>query len=74
MTLNPMCCGSHCRSATGLVRVYPLGGGANLVLCKGCWDWENKYRLGRGYETGNRGAFPTVNWEAAEVYGGEESK
>jgi hypothetical protein len=86
MSLNPMCCGSHCRSEKGPVKVYPLGGGANLILCRACWEWENSYRRGRGFETGStitgkttspnniENKFPTVNWGTAEVYGEEESE
>lgn len=76
MSLNPMCCGSHCRRETGPVKVYPLGGGANLILCRDCWEWENSYRRGRGFKTGNNieNNFPTVNWDSAEVYGAEESE
>lgn len=40
---NPNCDGGRCKSATGEVRVYPLGGGGNLILCATCWAYENRY-------------------------------
>ncbi len=68
-THNPNCDGSHCESETGEVRVYPLGGGANVILCLACWACENRYRYERGRETGRPSDWPQVNWNAAEVYG-----
>ena len=66
---NPNCSGSHCRSETGPVRVYALGGGGNLILCRACWQHENDYRRQRGRDTGAPENFPVLNWEAAETYG-----
>lgn len=65
---NPNCDGSHCRCATGEVRLYPLGGGANLILCLACWAHENRYRYERGKETRNMETWPQLNWFEAEVY------
>ena len=45
--INPNCCGDHCTERDGEVRVYPLGGGANLILCLACWAHENRYRYDR---------------------------
>lgn len=47
MAQNPNCCGGNCCTDHGEVRVYPLGGGANLILCKCCWAHENRYRYER---------------------------
>lgn len=66
---NVNCDGSFCASNTGQVRVYPLGGGANLILCRACWEHENRYRAQRGRDTGAKDNWPTVEWEHAEVYG-----
>jgi hypothetical protein len=68
---NNNCDGSHCREATGQVRLYPLGGGGNLILCHACWAHENRYRYERGREMKAPENFPQQNWEAAEVYGAE---
>jgi hypothetical protein len=69
-TQNPNCCGSHCCSETGEVRIYPLGGGGNLILCLACWAHENRYRLERGRETREPTNWPTVEWATAEIYQG----
>jgi len=69
MTHNPNCDGSHCRHETGQVRVYPLGGGGNLILCAACWAHENQYRYERGRETKAPENWPQVDWATAEVYG-----
>jgi hypothetical protein len=66
---NPNCDGGHCRSNTGQVRVYALGGGANLILCSACWEHENKYRRERGRETGAPENWPVLDWKLAEPYG-----
>jgi hypothetical protein len=69
---NNNCDGLHCASATGEVRVYPLGGGGNLILCRACAAHENRYRYQRGRETGAPENFPPVNWFACEVYAKEQ--
>jgi len=65
---NWNCCGEHCNDPAGQVRVYPLGGGANLVLCMACAAHENRYRQHRAKETGRPEDWPQVNWFACEVY------
>lgn len=70
-THNPNCDGDHCRSATGEVRVYPIGGAGNAILCRACFAAENRYRYERGRETGEPENWPQVAWETAKVYGVE---
>lgn len=84
---NPNCCGNVCTSSDSEVRVYPLGGGANLILCLTCWVHENMYRHERALmsiafqiltrQTPNyKEAFekwPMQNWDEAEIYGKGES-
>jgi hypothetical protein len=65
--INPNCCGDHCRN-NGEVRVYPLGGGANLILCHACWAHENRYRFNRGREMKRPQDWPQLDWAKAEVY------
>lgn len=62
---NPMCCGGTCLHSHGPVKVYPLGSGANLILCRACWHHENEYRRQRG---DNRADWPIHNWNDAEEY------
>jgi|SRR3954465_11458005 hypothetical protein len=45
--VNPSCDGSHCVDSKGEVRIYSLGAGGNLHLCRACWAHENWYRKGR---------------------------
>ena len=68
MPHNPYCDGSNCRTSGGEVRVYPLGGGGNLILCAACFNAENRYRRERGRETGEPSNWPEVSWETAEHY------
>jgi len=78
--INVNCCGSKCRDPHGEVRVYPLGGGANLILCHACWTHENSYRrmrqrnymLGSPYHVDDSKRaeenWPQHNWDEAEKY------
>jgi hypothetical protein len=70
MNLNPMCDGNRCQHSSGEVRVYPLGGGGNLILCRACWDYENGFRAQRARETQAPDNWPQVEWKSSEVYGG----
>jgi hypothetical protein len=70
MNKNVNCCGDHCTNPQGEVRVYPLGGGGNLILCHSCWANENRYRYNRGVETKNPGNWPQLDWAKAETYSG----
>jgi hypothetical protein len=68
---NPNCDGEHC-VADSEVRVYPLGGGANLILCRSCFAHENAYRRQRAAQTARALDWPLVEWETAERYPREE--
>jgi hypothetical protein len=50
------------------VRVYPLGGGANLILCRSCFTHENSYRAERGKFYGQVDEFPQVDCDTANPY------
>jgi hypothetical protein len=68
MTHNPNCDGDHCREATGEVRLYPIGGGGNAILCLACWAHENRFRYQRGRDTGAPANWPQLNWFDAKIY------
>lgn len=68
MAHNPNCDGSHCVSATGPVRLYPLGGSANLIVCIACCAHENRYRAERGRETGAPENWPVLQWASLKPY------
>lgn len=70
MPHNPNCDGSHCQHAAGEVRVFPLGGGGNLILCAACFAHENAYRRQRGRETREPENWPAVDWSTATTYPG----
>ena len=55
----------------GKVKLYPLGGGANLILCHSCWHRENQYRRDRGRETKNPDNWPVLDWASAKPYENE---
>jgi hypothetical protein len=61
------CDGSGPHSA-GEVRVMPLGGGGNLILCLHCYVKENNYRRERNEELGEFAKFQIVEWQNAKVY------
>ncbi len=65
---NPNCDGDKCATMIGEVRVYPIGGGGNLILCHSCWAHENRYRYQRGRETGEPNNWPQLNWYDAKGY------
>jgi hypothetical protein len=67
--MNPMCDGGNCRAPEGEVRLYPLGGGGNLILCHACWASENRYRYLKGVEYGRPEDWPQLDWAKAVVYG-----
>ena len=65
---NNYCDGSHCASDTGEVKLYPTGGGGNMILCHACWAHENRYRHIRGVEAKQPENWPQVDWAKAETY------
>lgn len=68
--INPNCDGNHCVDA-GEVRVYPLSGGANLLLCMRCFAHENRYRYNCAHFTGDATTWPQVDWATAKRYPAE---
>lgn len=49
-------------------RIYPIGGGGNLILCWKCFVKENRYNYERGRETKTPENFKQVNFYNAEIY------
>lgn len=70
---NPMCSGNHCASEQGEVRVLPLGGSANQIYCRACYEHEMNYRRDRRRESDER-AFPLPAWLDLEVYRRDEAQ
>ena len=55
------------------VRLYPLGGGANLILCQRCAGKENIFRAERGRETGAPENWPVLDWNTLKIYATEDN-
>jgi hypothetical protein len=65
------CEGDHCCDPESEVRVYPIlsvSRAARVILCRPCWEHENRYRHERGEELGCPKHWPTRDWDAAERY------
>jgi hypothetical protein len=69
---NNNCDGSHCCRETGEVRLYPTGGGGNMIYCNNCFRHENAFRAMRVAEGAEAANFPAVAWQTATVYKAEE--
>ena len=67
-TKNWNCDGDKCKTPDGPVKVYPIGGGGNLILCHACWGHENKSRYLKGRRYGRPEEWPQLNWAEAEAY------
>ena len=67
---NPNCDNDKCVRPNGEVRVLPLGGGANLIVCEVCYDHEMRYRRGRNLYDAHK--FDLPMWDQLEVYRVEE--
>lgn len=66
---NPMCDGSWCSHSYGTVKLYPTGGGGNMIYCVDCFRHENAYRAMRRNEKNvDPENFPSVPWDTAKVY------
>ncbi len=52
----------------GTVKVLPIGGEGNLILCRSCWNREIEYRQNRNRSLGKFAQFDTPNWESGNVY------
>jgi hypothetical protein len=65
------CEGVYCCEPNGEVRVYPIlfnARSARIILCRPCWEHENRHRHERGQELGCPEHWPTRRWHAAERY------
>jgi hypothetical protein len=65
------CEGDHCCEPDGEVRVYPIlvnVRSARVILCRACWEHENRHRHERGEELGCPEHWRPRRWDAAERY------
>ena len=66
--MNPNCDNDRCRSLSGEVRVLPLGGDGNAILCHRCYCVEMLYRRERNKELGQDVQYALLAWESLDVY------
>lgn len=71
---NPNCDNDKCLKENGEVRVLPIGGSSNAILCKTCFWHEIAFRKERNKELGNAFQFDIPKWEDLKVYGETEYK
>ena len=64
---NPNCDADHCRDPKGQVRVLPIGGSSNAILCLQCYQFEMAFRRDRIREGV---PFDLPAWETLKVYEG----
>ena len=70
MADNPNCNDYHCNTNDGVVKLYPIGGGENLILCHTCWANNNRQNYIRGIETNQPQNFPQHDWYDTPTYPG----
>jgi hypothetical protein len=63
---NPNCDGDHCRKEIGEVRLLPIGGDGNIIVCQSCYAHEMKYRRNR--IALDKVEFDLPKWEALKLY------
>lgn len=65
---NPNCDNDKCVSANGQVRVLPVGGQSNMILCRKCFDYEILYRRDRNRKLSKDCQFALPSWDDLKVY------
>jgi hypothetical protein len=66
---NPKCDKGNCDSATGEVRILPVGGDCNAILCHKCFDDEIKWRKRNNTWVHNKQDLP--QWQDLKIYNQE---
>lgn len=68
MSHNPNCDGSHCWSEYGEVRLLPLPGHGNIILCRSCFEYEIGWRRDRNKALALESQYPMPEWTALHPY------
>ena len=68
MSQNPNCDEGHCSFSQGEVKLLPLPGDANLILCRSCHSHEIRWRRERNRELSQEARFPLPEWESLTKY------
>lgn len=67
---NWNCCSNKCSDPHSHVRVLPIGGGGNLILCYDCFIVEMEWRQHMNNLLGVTARWPIPKWEDLKVYEG----
>lgn len=67
---NPNCDNRRCCSTKGEVRVLPIGGDSNAILCANCYYYEMGFRRERNKALGTANQFKLPKWDDLEIYEG----
>jgi len=65
---NPNCDNNKCISPKGEVRLLPIGGDGNLILCFSCYNYEINYRKDRNKSLSKENQYKLPAWEDLQVY------
>ena len=65
---NPNCDNEYCLQENGTVKVLPIGGDSNAILCWACFLHEMAFRRERNKELGIDCQFKLPTWESLETY------
>ena len=66
--INPNCDSQRCIKEHGEVRVLPIEGSSNVILCKHCFEYEMRWRHGRNKDLSYSCRFDIPKWENLKVY------
>lgn len=68
--VNPNCDGTGPHNLLLQVRLMPIAGGGNLILCHTCWNRENhwRYRENQRLAEDSETQYDILPWREAEVY------
>ena len=68
---NPDCDGDKCRKSVAGegVRLLPIGGSANIIVCRACYEHEIAYRRERNAELGKDCQYDLPSWDSLTKYG-----
>ena len=65
---NDQCDNRWCESANGQVRLLPLPGGANAILCFHCFAYEMRARTRANKDLAGDCRWDIPAWDSLEIY------
>lgn len=65
---NYNCDNDYCKYANGEIRVLPIGGDSNALLCKACYEHEILFRRDLNEDLGDSFKFKLPAWEDLKIY------